>query len=159
LYYLRTIFLLSLAYIALVPNFEILNILAGVLIATIVVLLVRPQPHPLRWRNMPSTIVALIRYIFVLAYDLIVSGIQVASIVLNPSQSLRPGIITIPSKTKSEVAQALNAHAITLTPGEVVVEMDEEGTMYTHCLNATDSEQLVDDAREMRAELLEKILS
>jgi multicomponent Na+:H+ antiporter subunit E len=108
---------------------------------------------------MPSTIVALIRYIFVLAYDLIVSGIQVASIVLNPSQSLRPGIITIPSKTKSEVAQALNAHAITLTPGEVVVEMDEEGTMYTHCLNATDSEQLVDDAREMRAELLEKILS
>lgn len=159
MYYLRTIFLLSLAYIALVPNFEILNILAGVLIATIVVLLVRPQPHPLRWRNMPSTIVALIRYIFVLAYDLIVSGIQVASIVLNPSQSLRPGIITIPSKTKSEVAQALNAHAITLTPGEVVVEMDEEGTMYTHCLNATDSEQLVDDAREMRAELLEKILS
>lgn len=159
MYYLRTIFLLSIAYIALVPNFEILNILAGVLIATIVVLLIRPQPHPLRWRNLPSTIVALIRYIFVLAYDLIVSGIQVARIVLNPCQSLRPGIITIPSKTKSEVAQALNAHAITLTPGEIVVEMDEDGTMYTHCLNVTDSEQLVDDAQEMRAELLEKILS
>lgn len=159
MYYLRTIFLLSIAYIALVPNFEILNILAGVLIATIVVLLIRPQPHPLRWRNLPSTIVALIRYIFVLAYDLIVSGIQVARIVLNPRQSLRPGIITIPSKTKSEVAQALNAHAITLTPGEIVIEMDEDGTMYTHCLNVTDSEQLVDDAQEMRAELLEKILS
>lgn len=159
MYYLRTIFLLSIAYIALVPNFEILNILAGVLIATIVVLLIRPQPHPLRWRNLPSTIVALIRYIFVLAYDLIVSGIQVARIVLNPRHSLRPGIITIPSKTKSEVAQALNAHAITLTPGEIVIEMDEDGTMYTHCLNVTDSEQLVDDAQEMRAELLEKILS
>ena len=159
MYYLRTIFLLSLAYLSLVPNLEILNILAGVIVATIIVLLVRPQPHPLRWRNLPSTIVALIRYIFVLAYDLIVSGIQVAQIVLDPRQSLRPGIITIPSKTKSEVAQALNAHAITLTPGEIVVEMDEDGTMYTHCLNATDSEQLVNDAQEMRAELLEKILS
>ncbi len=159
MYYLRTIFLLTLAYIALVPNFEILNILAGVLVATIVVLLVRPQPYPLRWRHLPSTIIALIRYIFVLAYDLIVSGIQVALIVLNPRQSLHPGIITIPSKTESEVAQALNAHAITLTPGEIVVEMDEDGTMYTHCLNATDSEQLVDDAQEMRAELLEKILA
>jgi multisubunit Na+/H+ antiporter MnhE subunit len=159
LYYLRTIFLLTLTYLALVPNFEILNILAGVLVATIVVLLVRPQAHALRWRNLPSTFVAFVRYAFVLVYDLIVSGIQVARIVLDPRHSLHPGIITIPSKTKSEVAQALNAHAITLTPGEIVVEMDEDGTMYTHCLNATDSEKLIDDAQEMRAELLEKILS
>lgn len=158
MYYLRTIVLLTLVYLALRPNFEILNILTGVFIAAIVVLLLRPKPQPLRWRQLPTIILALIRYTLVLAYDLFVSGVQVAWIVLNPKRTLRPGIITIPSRTQSDAAQALNAHAITLTPGEIVVEMADDGTMYTHCLNATESEILVDEAQEMRTGLLEKFL-
>lgn len=159
MYYLRTVFLLTLVYLALRPNFEILNILAGIIIAAVVVLLLRPQPQPLRWRQLPTIILALIRYTVVLAYDLVVSGIQVARIVLKPGRTLRPGIIIIPSKNQSEVAQALNAHAITLTPGEIVVEITDDGTMYTHCLNATESQKLVDDAQEMRVSLLEKFLA
>jgi multicomponent Na+:H+ antiporter subunit E len=84
--------------------------------------------------------------------------VQVARIVLNPKRSLHPGIITIPSKTNSDAARALNAHAITLTPGEIVVEMADDGTMYTHCLNAIESQKLVDDAQDKRADLLEKFL-
>jgi multisubunit Na+/H+ antiporter MnhE subunit len=158
LYYLQTVFLLTLVYLALRPNFEILNILAGVIIAIVVILLLRPTPQPIRWRQLPTTVLALIRYLVVLAYDLVISGVQVARIVLNPKRTLHPGIITIPSKTRSEAAQALNAHAITLTPGEIVVEMADDGTMYTHCLNATESQKLVDDAQDKRADLLEKFL-
>ncbi|MCK7481749.1 MAG: Na+/H+ antiporter subunit E [Candidatus Moduliflexus flocculans] len=33
------------------------------------------------------------------------------------------------------------AHAITLSPGEMVVAIDDEGVMYTHCLNVDDSEK------------------
>ena len=45
----------------------------------------------------------------------------------------------------------------TLTPGESVVEMSEDGVMYTHCLDAAKSEEVVDQAQEMRVDLLEKI--
>ena len=99
----------------------------------------------------------MLRYVLVLVYDLIVSGIQVARIVLNPSLPIKPGIVAIHSTCWSEDATALNAHAITLTPGELVVEMSEDGTMYTHCLDASKSEEVLEQAQTMRVELLEKI--
>ena len=35
--------------------------------------------------------------------------------------------------------------------------MSEDGTMYTHCLDASKSEEVVEQAQTMRVELLEKI--
>ncbi len=158
MYYTRAVILLTLAYLALTSNLEPLNIVVGLLVSVIVVALIRPQPHALQWRQLPGTLIALLRYVVILAYDLIVSGLQVARIVLDPKMPIKPGILAIPAKTESEIAQALNAHAITLTPGEIVVEMAEDGTMYTHCLDAAESEKLVSEAQELRTELLEKIL-
>lgn len=157
MYYLRPVALLTLAYLALTANLEILNVIAGLIIAAFVVLLIRPEPHQVTWRQTPLAILALGRYILVLVYDLVVSGIQVARIVLDPALPIKPGIIAIPSKCRSEMASALNAHAITLTPGESVVEMSEEGVMYTHCLDAAQSDEVVDQAQKMRVDLLEKI--
>jgi multicomponent Na+:H+ antiporter subunit E len=111
------------------------------------------------WRRLPSAIVALIKYVVILAYDLIMSGIQVARIVLNPALPIQQGIVAIPSECESELGSALSAHAITLTPGELVIETDEQGVMYTHCLDATKSEQYVAEAQKMRRDLLEKIFS
>ena len=157
MYYVRPIFLLTLAYLAFTANLELLNVIAGFIVASLVVLLIRPQPRYVNWRQFPQAALALVRYVLVLVYDLIVSGIQVARIVLNPSLPIKPGIIAIHSKCRSEMATALNAHAITLTPGELVVEMSEDGVMYTHCLDATQSEEVVEQAQTMRVELLEKI--
>lgn len=157
MYYLRPIFLLTLAYLAFTVNLELLNIIAGFIIASLVVLLIRTQPRKVHWRQFPQAALALVRYILVLVYDLVVSGFQVARIVLNPSLPIKPGIIAIHSKCRSEMATALNAHAITLTPGELVVEMSKDGVMYTHCLDASKSEEVVEQAQTMRVELLEKI--
>jgi multicomponent Na+:H+ antiporter subunit E len=109
------------------------------------------------WRQAPQKGVALARYVLVLIYDLVVSGVQVTRIVLNPSLPIKPGIIAIPSNSRSEMASALNAHAITLTPGESVVEIGEDGVMYTHCLDAARSEEVVEQAQTLRVDLLEKI--
>ena len=157
MYYIRPVLLLALVYLALTANLELVNIAAGVIIAVVVVLLIRPEPHRVGWRETPRAILALGRYVLILIYDLIVSGIQVARIVLDPALPTKPGIIAIPSKTRSEMASALNAHAITLTPGEAVVEMSEDGVMYTHCLDAGQSEEVIEQAQEMRVDLLEKI--
>lgn len=157
MYYIRPVLLLTLVYLALTANLELVNIVAGFIIAMVVVLLIRPEPHRVGWRETPRAILALGRYILVLIYDLVVSGVQVARVVLDPALPIKPGIIAIPSKCRSEMASALNAHAITLTPGEAVVEMSEDGTMYTHCLNADRSEEVVEQAQKMRVDLLEKI--
>lgn len=157
MYYIRPIGLLTLTYLALTANLELLNVIAGLIIAALVVLLIRPDPHKVTWRQTPQKALALARYVLVLIYDLVVSGVQVARIVLDPSLPIKPGIIAIPSKTRSEMAAALSAHAITLTPGESVIEMSEDGVMYTHCLDAAQSEEVVEQAQTLRVDLLEKI--
>lgn len=159
MYNLLLIVPLLLVYLELSSNFELSNVVVGLLIVSGILLLIRPRRRPMAWHRLPSAIVALIIYVVILAYDLIMSGIQVARIVLDPALPIQQGIVAIPSECESELGSALSAHAITLTPGELVIETDEQGVMYTHCLDATKSEQYVAEAQKMRRDLLEKIFS
>ncbi len=158
MYRIRSILALTVVYLALTANLEWLNIVTGLVVGTAVTLLLpanKTETHPRHW---PQLIWALIRYIFFIAGDLIVSGLQVSRILLSPKMPLKSGIIAIPSRTNSDLATALSAHEITLTPGEFVVEIDEDGIMYTHVLNVEQAEQYAIDAQEKRRNLLEKML-
>lgn len=155
--YLRGVILLTLAYLAFTSNLQLSNVVIGVVLAGGVMVLLRPEVQPLNVRNLPAALWALLRYVLNLASDLIVSGIQVARIVLDPALPIRPGIVAIPSECESDLARALSMHAITITPGEMVVEVDEEGVMYTHCLDATRAAEYAADAQAMRRQMLEQI--
>ena len=156
---LRATLLLTAVYIALTANLQPANILLGLIIATGIVLLLRPAGlrTNIKWRFSAAGVLALLRYILLLVYDLIISGIQVARIVLSPDLPIKQGNIAISTTCETEVAQALSAHAITVTPGEMVVEIDKEGTMYTHVLDATHGEEDARRAQKLREEMLEKI--
>ena len=157
LIYLRWIAGLALVYLALTSNLEPSNIVVGLLLAGGVVGLVRPPQRPTQPRRPLRSAVALVRYVLTLIHDMVVSGLQVARIVLSPSLPIRPGIVAIPAETNTELGIALSAHAISLTPGELVVEIDDDHMMYTHCLDATHAETYIKDAHDMRIELLNEI--
>lgn len=155
--YVRWVLLLALVYLALTSNLELSNIVVALLLATGVVVLVRPTPRPTELRRFGRSMVALARYIVNLIHDLTVSGIQVARIVLSPSLPIRPGIIAIPAETETDLGLALITHAVTLTPGELVIEIDDDHLMYTHALDATRAEAHVKEALELQHELLRDI--
>lgn len=154
---LRIILPFWLLYLVLTANFELSNLVVGLLIAVIANYLMRPEVPDVDWRRLPSALLALAQYLLVLMKEIIISGVQVARIVLTPSLPIRPGIIAIESGSESELATALSAHAITITPGEMVVEIDENNVMYTHVLDVTRSEQHVEDAQRLRRGLLQRI--
>jgi len=129
------------------------------MIVTGIVKLIRPRRLPTDWRRLPSSVFALVRYLVKLVYDVLASGIQVARIVMDPALPIKPGIVSIPSECDSEMGTALSAHAITLAPGEMVVEMDEKGVMYTSCLDTTNSEKYIENAQKIRKDLLQKIFT
>jgi len=156
-YHARWIILLALVYLALTSNLELSNIIVGITLGGVVVLLVRPQETGVSPRFGFSAAVAFVRYLFHLAHVLLVSVIQVSIIVLTPSLPLRQGIVAIPAETATDLGLALGVHAITLAPGELVVEVDNEPVMYTHCLDATDSEKFVKEAHDIRLGLLRQI--
>lgn len=157
MHYVRTIAVLLVIYLALTGNLQLSNIVLGVLVAGLAALLLRPQRGHMELRRLPAAVWATVRYIAILIADVVKSGITVARIVLDPALPIRPGIIAIGSGCDSELGAALSAHALSITPGELVIGIDEEGVMYTHCLDATRSAEYVAEAQAMRRDLLSKI--
>ena len=153
------VFGLLLVYLALTSNLEFSNLVLGLLIAIGLTLLIRPRRQRIDLRRLPEAVLALGQYILIVIYDAIKSGLAVARIILDPALPVKPGIVAIPSGCKSELATALSAHAITLTPGEMVIEISHEGVMYTHTLDVTHAPEYVADAQRMRRELLGKIFT
>lgn len=148
---------LILTYLALSENISFGNIIVGVVIAGIILSLLRPSRSAIGWKRMPMALAALIGYVGILFWDLIKSGIQVARIVIDPRLPVRQGIIRIPSDSDSELGTAMSAHWITLTPGELVMEIDEEGGMFTHCLNVEASQKAALNSQRRRNRLIQKI--
>jgi multicomponent Na+:H+ antiporter subunit E len=144
-------------YLLLSDRWNLGNLMIGLAIAFGITALLRPRFVRLNWRSIPAMLWALARYSWVILYDMLTSGIQVARLLLSRRMDLLPGIIAIPSGCQSELGTALSAHAITLSPGELVVEMDEQGVMYTHCLDVSRASQHLFQAQELRRTLLSKI--
>ena len=158
MYYLLLIFALLSLYTALTANLQFSNLAVGIVISAVIVALLRPERRQVSMHRLPVQMWALLRYILLLAYDLIKSGVTVARIVLHPSMPIQPGILAIPAPCKGEAALALSAHALTLTPGEMVIETGDDCTLYTHCLDATRSQEYIAEAGRLRSELLQKII-
>ena len=157
---LRATIPIFLLYLLLTTNFEWRNMIVGLLLALGVTWLLQLQPQQMSsWTKVPGALWAVVRYLGILLVELFTSGIQVARIVLDPALPIQPGIIAIPSGCVSEQATALSAHSITLTPGEMVVKIDENNVMYTHCLDVTNAEKYVADAQARRRDLLGKIFN
>ena len=148
---------LWMVYLALTANFRLNNLVLGLLIAIGLTLLMRPPRGAFELRRLPVALLALGRYLFVVLVDAVKSGIVAARLVLDPDLPVKPGIIAIQSGCDSELATALSAHAITLAPGEMVIEIGKDGVMYTHALDATRAVEYVQEAQQLRRELLRRI--
>jgi multicomponent Na+:H+ antiporter subunit E len=148
---------LWLVYLALTANLQASNMVLGLVVATGLTLLLRPPRGTFELRRLPGAVSALIRYVLVVFGDAVKSGLVAARLVLDPALPVKPGIIAIPSDCDSELATALSAHAITIAPGEMVVEIGKDGTMYVHALDATRAAEYVEDAQQQRRKLLRKI--
>lgn len=144
-------------YLALTDNIEPSNLVIGLLIGAMISLLIRPKNLSITWRRLPEALWAFLRYLGILMLDLAQSGYQVGRILLSPNLPINPGISTIDTDCQTELSSALSAHSITLTPGELVVEMDDQGMLYVHCLNVEKTAQYAAMAQQMRRDLLSKI--
>lgn len=76
-----------------------------------------------------NRIKAFIVLAFLLVIGIVKSNIEVAKIVLSPKMTIRPGFVTIRQPLKKDINRALYANSITLTPGTLAVDMDEESIL------------------------------
>jgi multicomponent Na+:H+ antiporter subunit E len=73
----------------------------------------------------------LLVYLPVFGYQCLKSNIDVALRVLSPGLQIRPGIVKIRTRLKTDVARVFLANSITLTPGTMTVEIRDD-VLYIH---------------------------
>jgi len=155
---LLTTLICAAIYLMLKQSLAWNNVITAVAVGALAAMLTRPRGRGLPLRRLPAAILALAIYVPRLILDIVKCGITVARFILDPQLPIRPGIVAVKSGS-NDVVTALSAHAITITPGEQVLEIGDDGTMYTHCLDAVSSGAGADDAQTARRELLEKIFA
>lgn len=83
-------------------------------------------------RELPKVIIYLIIYFLVVVREIFVGSFRVVISVV--TMNINPGLITIRTKLKSELARVFMANSITLTPGTVTVNLHEDH-LTVHWLN------------------------
>lgn len=151
-------FVLVGTYLALSANLQFSNVLLGFVIAVGILILIRFPRRPVRWSRLPLALVALVTFFGMLLYNVARSSLQMVRLILHPKLPIKSGIIAIPAGCQSEFGRAVSAHTISLPPGELFVEIDENGTMYIHSLDVELTEKQAGAAQKIQGDLLHRIL-
>lgn len=135
--------LLAFTWCAVQGTFTFVNLLFGFVISSAALWLIREQFGTSKYFKRTSLIVGLI---FLFLKELFLSVLRVAWLVLKPGQSYRPSFISFPLTVKEPHEITLLANLITLTPGTLSVDVsDDNKTLYIHCIDVDDVEELRKD--------------
>lgn len=136
--------LLAVTWLLLQHSLSVFHLLSGVLIGLIVPRLLKdflPDPRRLNMR-------ATVRLGGVVLWDIVVSNITVARLVLGPMSRMQPAWVPVPLTLTNPTAIALLATIITTTPGTVSCTIDEERReILVHALNCDDPAQMAADIK------------
>ncbi len=111
----------------------------------------------------PHRLMHLSRYLWFLYYiplfiwECIKANLDVVYRVAHPDLPINPGIVKVKTTLKSDTALTFLANSITLTPGTMCVDIDQEnGYLYIHWIDVKDKD--IQKATEIIVKTFEDIL-
>ena len=105
----------------------------------------------------PSRYFWFLYYLPIFAWECFKANLDVAYRVIHPCLPINPGIVKVRTNLKSEAALTFLANSITLTPGTLSVDIDQEaGLLYVHWINVRDPD--MEKATRLIVERFERIL-
>jgi len=105
----------------------------------------------------PKRYLWLVYYLIVLIWEMIKANLDVAYRVIHPKLPIKPGIVKVKTKLRSEAALTYLANSITLTPGTFTIDVDQEnGYLYIHWIWVKSDD--IEEATEIIVRRFEKIL-
>jgi multicomponent Na+:H+ antiporter subunit E len=146
--------LLALAWAAVTASFSLHNLLFGFLLGSAALYLIREQVGTAGHISRAARIGGLA---LMFLYELVLSALRVARVVLTPRLRLSPGIVAFPLTVDRDFEITLLANLITLTPGTLSVDVsDDRRTLYIHALDVPDADALRSDiARGFERKIME----
>jgi len=139
-----------------VPDWQhlVVGIFASALVAYITGDMFVQRPH--LFRHMERYLWFL-KYIPVFLWEMFKANIDVAYRVSHPDLPIHPGIVKVKTSLRSDTGLTFLANSITLTPGTLSVDIDEEaGYIYVHWIDVKHKD--VEKATEAIVSRFESIL-
>lgn len=116
-------------------------VLGAVCSALVAVISFSILAHALDRRITPAVLMRFPFFAIRLGWEIVKANIDVARIILTPSLPIDPRIVEYRTYLPDDLPRTVFADSITLTPGTVTVELEED-TLYVHCLAAYHQEGL-----------------
>ncbi|WP_163720139.1 Na+/H+ antiporter subunit E [Mycolicibacterium psychrotolerans] len=124
---------LILVWVLLWGTISAANVLSGLVVALVVTLLLPLPPVPVEGRLHP---ISLLRLGVLVVYYLLSSSVQVAALALKPGPPPLTAVLRVHFAVKSDLVLVLAVNIINLTPGTMVLEIDQPRRMlYVHVLD------------------------
>ncbi len=137
--------LLAASWLALSHSLALVHLLSAILIGLVVPRLIGGFLQPADRLHWPSAL----RLLFVVLWDIVVSNIAVARLVLGSMDKPTPLWIEVPLASRHARLNALFASIITTTPGTVSCVVDEaKGVIWVHALNGDDPQAMAADMKQ-----------
>ncbi len=141
--------LMVLVWMALWGDVSAANLVSGALVATALAFALGSGNQP---RLGGFRILAALRFGGYMAWNLVKANAVVAWEVLTPTTRVREGVIAVELPSATPAVLTVVTTAIGLTPGTVVVEVDEDPTvLHIHVLHLRDIEATRHDVRHLEA--------
>lgn len=92
---------------------------------------------------------AIFKLIILFIREMTLANIDMVKIVLGPKDTIKPGIIAMPTNLETQWEITLLACLISLTPGTISMDFsDDNKIIYIHAVNSEDKEEVIKNIRE-----------
>ena len=146
---------LAAVYVVLTGSLSFLNALLGFAIGFFILWIIERGNHRPEYVR---RVLGMVRFGGYFLWILIKANLEVAREILTPAFNMSPRTIRYDVSGLTPVEVTTLANAITLTPGTLSADIDDEGdTLYVHCMYAKDREQAVAGLDELRHRLLREV--
>jgi multicomponent Na+:H+ antiporter subunit E len=131
---------LMLVWVLLWGSASVANVVGGLVIAVGVIVLLPLPVVPVEGRVHP---LSLLRLIAVVSHELIASSAQMAWLAIRPGPPPRTAVLQAQLTVKSDLVLALAVNIITIIPGSIVLEIDQERRLiFVHVIDVGSDEAI-----------------
>ncbi|MEF8883282.1 MAG: Na+/H+ antiporter subunit E [Halapricum sp.] len=87
-------------------------------------------------------------YVLLFFWELLTANIDVAYRVLSPSMPIEPDVVEVPLRVESDLAVTTIANSISLTPGTLTMDYnDERNALYVHGITGANKQAILEPIR------------
>ncbi|MET7472649.1 Na+/H+ antiporter subunit E [Micromonospora sp. NPDC005686] len=142
-------------WVLLWGTFSWANVISGLVVAAVLLVVFPLPPVTFAGRIRP---VPLLRFLARFLRDLVVASAQIAWLAVR-SNHPQSAIIGVPLRVNTDLNLTLNAEALSLVPGSLIVEADRStGTLYVHVIGIRSRDE-VERFRQSVLELEQRIVA